>query len=140
MVHMSKLFFLLSLCIVFSACSKSDTNPEMNDDYYVKYKVESSTIYSGGKLDVQISRENATTIPLVINQRQAWETTIGPVKKGFMANLKVTKQGWDGQVFEHHLKLYLRIEVSKNNGPFAMKQLNGTDTPRATAELKYTVE
>jgi len=139
MLHMSKLFFLLSLCIVFSACSKSDTNAEMNDDYYVKYMVESSTIYSGGKLDVQISGENAT-LPLVINQRQAWETTIGPVKKGFKANLKVTKQGWDGQAGENHLKLYLRLEVSKNNGPFAMKQLNGSETPRATAEIKYTVE
>ncbi|MCA6515866.1 MAG: hypothetical protein IM577_09735 [Chitinophagaceae bacterium] len=139
MTHMSKLFFLLSLCIFFSACSKSDTNAQVNDDYYVKYKVESSTIYSGGKLDVQLSGENST-LPLVINQKQTWETTIGPVKKGFQANLKVTKQGWDGQTVENHLKLYLRIELSKNNGPFAMKQLNGSETPRATAEIKYTVE
>ena len=79
-------------------------------------------------------------LELLINQKQTWETTIGPVKKGFQANLKVTKQGWDGQTVENHLKLYLRIEVSKNNGPFAMKQLNGSETPRATAEIKYTVE
>jgi hypothetical protein len=76
----------------------------------------------------------------VINQREKWETTIGPVKKGFIASLKVVKQGWNGQTSETQLKLYLRIHVSKNNGPFALKQLNGSDTPRAMAETQITVE
>lgn len=60
--------------------------------------------------------------------------------KGFKAFLKVTKQGWDGVSPETRLRLILRILVSKNNGPFALKELNGSDFPRATAEAEYILE
>jgi len=120
---------------ILHGCKKN----EVNDEYYVKYEIESSTIYYGGKLDVQLKSENAI-LPLVINQREKWETTIGPVKKGFIASLKATKQGWNGLTQETQLRLYLRIHVSKNNGPFALKKINGSDSPRATAESQVTVE
>jgi hypothetical protein len=127
---------LILFVFLLYGCKKT----EVNDEYYVKYEVESSTVYYGGKLDVQLKSESSSTLPLVINQREKWETTIGPVKKGFIASLKVVKQGWNGQTSETQLKLYLRIHVSKNNGPFALKQLNGSDTPRAIAETQITVE
>ena len=135
MKHLVKLFYLVIFCVITAGCKKST----VTDVYYVKYQVESSTIYYGGKLNVQISNENGS-LPLVINQRENWETTIGPVSKGFIASLKVTKQGWDGVSAENHLKLYLRIQVSKNNEPFALKQNNGSDSPRAIAETKYVIE
>jgi hypothetical protein len=135
MKHLVKLFYLVIFCAITAGCKKST----VTDVYYVKYQVESSTIYYGGKLNVQISNENGS-LPLVINQRENWETTIGPVSKGFIASLKVTKQGWDGVSAENHLKLYLRIQVSKNNEPFALKQNNGSDSPRAIAETKYVIE
>lgn len=135
MRHLAKLVYLLIFCAFTAGCEKSTTK----DEYYIKYQVESSTIYYGGKLNVQISNETGT-LPLVINQKETWETTIGPVSKGFKASLKVTKQGWDGLSAENHLKLYLRVQVSKNNGPFALKQNNGSDSPRAIAETQYTVE
>jgi hypothetical protein len=129
-------FFLLALLVAFQFnCKKS----QVKDVYYVRYEVESQTIYTGGKLNVQISNENGN-LPLVINQRQSWETTIGPVSKGFKATLNVTKQGWDGISAENHLKLYLRIQVSKNNEPFALKEINGSDSPRATASIDYVLE
>jgi hypothetical protein len=104
-------FLLLALLVAIQfSCKKS----QVKDVYYVRYEIESQTIYTGGKLNVQISNENGN-LPLVINQRQSWETTIGPVSKGFKATLNVTKQGWDGISAENHLKLYLRIQVSKNN-------------------------
>jgi len=127
--------FLIFLVISIAGCKKS----EANNQYYIKYKVESTTIYYGGKLDVQISDENGN-VPMVVNQDQNWETTIGPVKSGFKATLKVTKKGWDGITQENHLKINLKIEVSKNNEPFAQKQINLSDIPRATAETTYILE
>lgn len=126
------LFLILSFLL---SCKKTVTK----DVYYVKYEVESSTIYYGGKLNVQLNNENGS-LPLVINQRENWTTTIGPVNKGFNASVTATKQGWDGIAAENHLTIHLRIHVSKNNGPFALKQLNGTDSTRATASTSYVVE
>ena len=135
MRHLLNLFYLLIFFAITAGCEKSN----LKDEYYVKYQVESSTIYFGGKLNIEVNNENGN-LPLVINQNENSETTIGPVRKGFKASLKVKKQGWDGQTVENHLKLNLRILVSKNNGPFALKQLNGTDSPRAIAEAQYTIE
>ena len=127
-------FIYLSV-ISIVGCKKS----EANNQYYIKYKVESTTVYYDGKIDVQISDVNGN-VPMVINQNQNWETTVGPVSLGFKATLKVTKKGWDGITQENHLRLNLKIEVSKNNEPFAQKQLNFSDIPRATAEATYILE
>jgi hypothetical protein len=127
---------LLTISLVLTSCDKLSLK---RDNYYIKYQVESSTIYYGGKLDVEISNENGS-LPLVINQREDWETTIGPVNKGFKASLKATKMGWNGQTIENHLKLKLRILVSKNNGPFALKKSDEPNSTRATAELQHIVE
>jgi hypothetical protein len=132
---LKKVLTIFLFGLLAGGCEKS----QENDEYYVKYQVESSTIYFGGKLNVQFSDINGS-IPLVINQRENWETTIGPVQKGYIASISATKQGWDGITAENHLKLYLRIQVSKNNGPFTLKQLNGSDTPRATASTQYMLE
>jgi|LauGreDrversion4_2_1035121.scaffolds.fasta_scaffold63314_2 hypothetical protein len=135
MVHYTKIISLLVIVLTFTGCRKS----EMQDEYYIKYQVESTTVYYGGKLNVVISNESGS-LPLIIPQRENWETTIGPVKKGHVASLNVTKSGWDGQTSETQLRLYLRILVSKNNSPFALKQINGSETPRATASATYTLE
>lgn len=127
------LLFIIGVFLL--GCNKS----EVNTQYFIKYKVESSTIYYDGKLDVQISNESGN-IPMIVNQNQSWETTIGPVKSGFKATIKVTKTGWDGITQENHLKLNLKIEVSRNNEPFTQKQINISDIPRATAETTYIVE
>lgn len=135
MRHLVKLVYLLFFCAFTSGCEKSTTK----DEYYIKYQVESSTIYYGAKLNVQINNVNGS-LPFEINQRENWETIIGPVNKGFKASLKATKQGWDGQTEEYHLRINIQIQVSKNNGPFAMKQINASNTPRAIAETNYIIE
>ena len=127
---------LLSATLLLSSCDKFSIK---KDDYYIKYQVESSTIYYGGKLNVELNNENGKS-PFIVNQRENWETTIGPVKKGFTASLKATKEGWNGQTVENHLKLKLRILVSKNNGPFALKKSDEPSITRATAELQYVIE
>jgi hypothetical protein len=127
------LIFLLiiTLGIINSSCGKDCDN----DEYYVKYEVNSSTIY-GGKLDVTINSEDNTNSTFTINQCMLWETIIGPVSKGFNATLKVSAIG------ETHdkLKLYTNIYVSKNDSPFALKNSDGSELPRDSVEINYTID
>jgi hypothetical protein len=106
------------------------------DEYYVKYDVNSSTIYSNGKLNVTYKTENNTNNTLTINQRQLWETNVGPVKKGFTATMQIDAVG----TTNNQLKLYTNIYVSKNNGPFVLKKTDGSDTPRDFVEISYTID
>jgi len=126
------LIFMLGL--VNWSCSKDD---DINsDEYYVKYEVNSSTIYTGGKLDVVLTNENNENTSLRINTGSQWETVIGPVKKGFKSSLKVNEVGNN----YGHLRLYTQISVSKNGSPFALKEINGSDEPRTSVEINYKID
>jgi len=122
--------FMFTLGVVNWGCSKDDI------EYYVKYEVNSSTIYTGGKLDVELTSENDQDITMQIPTRASWETIIGPVKKGFKASLKASEAGTN----YGHLKLYTQISVSKNDSPFALKEIDGSDEPRTTVEINYTID
>lgn len=116
--------------------NEKENKNENTDEYYVKYEVNSSTIYYGGKLDVTINTETNEATTITIDQRKLWETVIGPVPKGFQAALKVVATG------ETHdkLKLSAKINVSKNDSPFALKKSDSSDTPRDSVELNYTID
>jgi hypothetical protein len=131
------LILVLTLLIGLSitSCDKDDeSNPA--DEYYVKYEVNSSTIYFGGKLDLTIRTEENEVLTLVINQRTLHETVIGPVEKGFNALMRVRAQG---STYEK-LKQYTNIYVSKNGSPFALKKSDGSDEPRDFVQLNYTID
>ena len=103
----------------------------------MKFKeVGSSTIYTGGKLDVILSNEKNLNTTLSINTKSKWEAVVGPVKKGFKANIEVSEAG------NNHGKLTLstQISVSKNNGPFALKAIDDSDDPRTIVQLSYTID
>jgi hypothetical protein len=106
-----------------------------SDEYYVKYEVDSSTIYLGVKLNVTITNENNQNMNIIINARAPWETIIGPVKKGFNTKLKVTCE----EAY-NTLKLYTQISVSKNGSPFALKKIDGSDTSRNSVQINYTID
>jgi hypothetical protein len=125
---------ILSISIFTMACKKENSSP--TSEYYVKYEVSSSTIYSGGKLNLIITNEKNSQSAITIATRSPYEVTIGPVKKGFNASLSVSKEGSP----DNQLKLYTQISVSKDGGPFALKALNGSDSPRNSAQVGYTVE
>ena len=130
---------LLSLLFTIANCSKNcdEENDEIvSDIYYVKYEVNSSTIYYGGKLDVRIKKEDNLHTTYVVDQRTLWEATIGPVQKGFIADLKVEAQS---ETYDK-LKLYTNIYVSKNDSPFALKESDGSDTPRDFVHIDYTID
>lgn len=126
---------IFSFGMLSFACKKQ-SEEENSDEYYVQYEVYSTTIYYGGKLDATINTENNQSLTLTINQRQQWETIIGPVKKGFNASLNVEATGNTN----NKLRLYTKISVSKNGSPFALKKTDGSDTPRDNVQLNYTVD
>ena len=131
------LVFIIAIGIINSSCNKEcDSDIEPIDEYYVKYEVNSSTIYSGGKLDVTINTENNENMTITINQRNLWETIIGPVSKGFNASMRVEATG---ETYDK-LKIYTNIYVSKNDSSFALKKSDGSDTPRDNVQINYTID
>lgn len=120
---------------LFSVSCKTN-NEDINDEYYVKYEVESKTIYYGGKLDVTLNTETNELTTMIIDQRKVFETVVGPVKKGFNAKLNVLAKG----TTHNQLKLKANIYVSKNNSPFANKKSDLGDQPRDSLQINYTID
>jgi hypothetical protein len=130
-----KLIALLFLTVIAGCTKETDPSSYVADEYYVKYKVNSSTIYSGGSLTVIFTNDkNITT--LTIPQREDWEVIVGPVSKSFEANMRVIANGNT----HDKLKLYTAIEVSKNGSPFALKAINGSDIPRNEVQIIYVID
>ena len=126
-------FFIIIIGISNFSCSKkAETN---NDQYYVKYEVNSSSIYFGGTLNVVLRAENNQNKFFTISTRTPWETTIGPVKKGFSASLSVNEI----EPNYGHLILKTKISVNKNGSPFALKQSDESTTPRTSVQINYTI-
>ena len=73
---------------------------------------------------------------LTINKNAPWETVIGPVQKGFNATLKANSP----TETYNQLRLYAHIYVSKNSSPFALKKSDGSDTPRDSVQINYTID
>src|SRR5262249_25955571 len=119
--------------IVTAGCSKEDQTNK--DEYYIKYEVNSSTIYYGGKLNVVINTENNQNKNITINTSSAWDAIIGLVKKGFKANLNVSEI----ESNYGHLKLNAQISASKNSSPFALKQIDDSDVPRTSVKINYDI-
>ena len=126
--------FINSGCDNCDVCDNKDEI--LIDEYYVKYEVSSSTIYYGGKLNVTINTEKDNVLDITINTRTQWETVIGPVQKGFDSMLKVIKEGSE----DSRLQLYTQISVSKNGDPFALKKIDGCDTPRNSVQINYKID
>jgi hypothetical protein len=126
---------IITLGLISTGCdnNKEEADP---DEYYVKYEVNSSTIYSGGKLDVTINSETNVPLALTIYQRVLWEAIVGPVEKGFVASMSVKAVGETN----NQLKLFTNIYVSKNNSPFALKKTDGSDSPRDQVNITYTID
>jgi hypothetical protein len=131
---------LLAVIVVslslLSGCKKEETSDNTVDEYYVKYDVNSTTIYSGGKLNVNLNDENGGKKSFSIDQRALWSIVIGPVQRGFKADMAVDAiNGGNNQ-----LRLYTNIYVSKNGSPFALKATDGSDTPRDAVQISYTID
>jgi len=128
----------LSVILLFG-CKKEKEESIKEDEYFIRYEIKStSQPYVGVKLNITQSNENNENIQEIIKTGN-WERTIGPVKKGYIANLRAEKNNWKGED-EYHLKITLSVSVSKNGMPFTHKKTDDNNNkPRATASLQYIV-
>jgi hypothetical protein len=126
-------FILFLSLIVTSSCKKStDSN---NDQYYVKYQLSSSTIYSNGRLNVVVKGDDDLNKPFNVSTNSDWEIVVGPVKRGFNASIAANELSNNFG----RLRLQLRILISKNGSPFAIKQYDDDNAPRSSANINYQI-
>ncbi|MBN2828826.1 MAG: hypothetical protein JXR56_00735 [Candidatus Cloacimonetes bacterium] len=108
---------------------------EAPDEYYVKYEVNCSGLVGSPIAEIIVSSENGD-LTFNLDHFSPWETTIGPVQKGFNATLKVN-------VTNAVVLLYGYIHVSKNDSPFALKASDGSESindPISNVQLSYTID
>lgn len=130
------IYFVLIALLALTILNCSNRDESIPDEYYVKYEVNSSTIYSGGTLNVSINDVNNKRTNFVINTRTPWEIIAGPFKKGFMADITVS------EITNNYgrLTIQTKISVSKNNGPFAIKNNDDSTIPRTQTQLSYIID
>ena len=126
---------ILALIVTFGIVNFGCDNKN-DDEYYVKYVIQSSSGKYISSRYAQINSENNTEISFTF-RNSPWEMTIGPVKKGFNAKLKA---GFNsaGNVYEYSINA--EIHVSKNDAPFGLKKSNYSNTARTSVEINYTID
>lgn len=107
-----------------------------SSQYYVKYEIDSKTVYYGRKLNVELKDESNNTVTYTINQREPWELVIGPVEIGFTAYMNAEASARP----DYQLKLYPSISISKDNGPFTLEKSDMSDEYRDAVTISYKIE
>jgi len=121
---------ILTLGIVSFGC-QCDCEEDA-DEYYVKYEVDSYTMYSHLALHTTVNNEKNNDVNFTFDAGTHWETIIGPVQKGFKATIGVS--------LETEVLIHLKIYVSKNDSPFAIKANDNSEAYRKAAQLSYTID
>lgn len=132
---MKKYLFLLvmiSSVLIFSCTKSDDTKPddETKDFYYVRYEVldDYYTNY-GYKTHITVNTDKGYDDFSVV---RTFDETFGPVDNSFVPHIKVNTTPSN-----YHLKT-VRIYLSKNNGPFALKAYKIVKD--SAVNLSYTID
>ena len=110
---LSIILFLISVLAIvsFCSCKKEEKINVADDDYYVKYVIKGNGAYG------HFSNWTATTPQGTYansgHQTKSWNQTYGPVKKGFICEVKIGSFISGAPTIEIH--------VSKSSEPFALK-------------------
>lgn len=125
------LLAILAFGIINSGCEKCDCN---SDEYYIKYAagVQSNSIWV--PIDIEIRNENDQITPY--SDTDTWNITLGPVKKGFTASISVELN----KDFLGDAILTANIQVSKNDGPFAVKASGESANENDPVQIEYTID
>ena len=102
------ILLLLSGSLFMISCEERNT-PNNSDEYYVKYSITTTRQYHYFRGVTYADINERITTKAKDSPSRVWTITIGPVKKGFRASIQYNEGGT------------CQIEVSKNNGPFALK-------------------
>lgn len=124
------LFIFLSL-ILCNCQDKNETEPIIptpNDDYYVKYEADITSVYIGNSIKYTVTTENGKQ---TFVSGKTFTQTFGPVKEGFVASITADASGWE-QAY-----CYVKIYVSRNNEPFALKANNSSSK---MSSASYTID
>ena len=113
---MKRFFFIITTTLLMVACNdynspQQGNNNTDNSKYYVKYSISSSFYKFGNISYADVKGTGKAHEGNYSNTNTKWSITIGPVKKGFHAFVYYSSGRAD----------VVKIEVSKNNSPFAEK-------------------
>lgn len=124
--------FIFTIGIFSSGCEKEIQN---NDEYYIKYIVNSRTL-SGYSRTAIIHMEDNSSENFTFNN-SAWEMTVGPVEKGFNASINARFNNYGEPIATPHIDV--EIHISKNNEPFSIKASDISSEIRTSAFTSYTI-
>jgi hypothetical protein len=124
---------LLIVILAITGCDKESGGDGVESEYYVKYEAKGVTIYSV-KLHATILDDKNVRRTFTFNKGDTWEMVIGPVKKGFIADMRLAPE-----VPTHKIALYSSIFVSKDGSPFALKESNNSDSHRDSLLITYRI-
>ena len=124
--------YLALITAIFFAGCQSAIDP---DEYYVKYTLDSYHIQIGHEIELLVTHEDGEQQQHIIAAREYVEITIGPVPAGF--NAKLFARDYEGN---NSFQLDASILVSKNNGPFALKEFDHSSEYRQSVALDYTID
>ena len=131
---MKKLIAVFLISIVAFGCEDPNVEETNLDEYYIKYEVSISTMYSNQVCKATIKDEKGNMQTFVPGR--SFEIIIGPVNKGFNALLIATPVSSAPPA-----EIFLTLSVSKNDGPFAQKGTNDGGTYNSVPiELSHRVE
>ena len=102
--------FITLIAVTLTGC-EGYNQPQIGDEYYVKYTISSSFYYFGGISYADVNGTKNDRMGDYNRTSLKWEVVVGPVKKGFRAHVSYSKGGANT----------VKIEASKNNGPFVLK-------------------
>ena len=109
-ILLSVLAFSLTGCEGFNQPSNGNST-QQQDEYYVKYTISSSFYYFGSITYADVNGTKHDRTGDYNRTRLNWEVIVGPVKKGFNSHISYSRGSANT----------VKIEVSKNNGPFVLK-------------------
>ena len=107
------LLILMSSVFMFSCNKSDDTKPDDKDFYYVRYEVLDDYYTNYGYCThITVNTDKGYKNFDVV---RTFDETFGPVNNSFIPHIKVNTTPSN-----YNLKT-VRVYVSKNNGPFALK-------------------
>lgn len=109
-ILLSVLAFSLTGCEGFNQPSNGNST-QQQDEYYVKYTISSSFYYFGSITYADVNGTKNDRTGDYNRTSLKWEVIVGPVKKGFNSHVSYSRGSAN----------IVKIEVSKNNGPFVLK-------------------
>lgn len=134
MKHYMYLLFII-LCAILTGCAKENKDNEQIEEtlYYVKYVSEGldgNGIYA---YNVSYTDETGSSRSFSNMTSDTFERTIGPVKVGFKASLRISVSNTNDERARA-----ARIEIKKGNEPFVVKA--GNSSQRIGVSVTYTIE